>query len=82
MDETHDSENLDATLERYEVVEMGCGDSALYMRYAFFKQGIPYSKHFLAFYKGGYQFFVNITMQGRNRGQAELDFLLENISLE
>lgn len=82
MSGVHDHEGFEETLEAYDVVDMACGSSALYMRYALVKDGVPYSKHFLAAYKGGYQLFVNIVMAGRSRGQDELDFLIANISFE
>ena len=82
MQENHDAASLDATLREYEVVEFACGDYALHMDYSCLKQGAPFSQHFLAFYKDDYQFFVNIIMEGMNRGQEEVDFFIANISFE
>lgn len=82
MQDIHDAANFDATLQKYEVVELAFSDCALHMSYSYFKDGIPYSKNSLAFYKDDYQFFVNITMEGGSRGQEELDFLIGSISFE
>jgi hypothetical protein len=66
----------------FEVVEMACGDTALHMCYYCQDEKRQYTFNFLAIYKKGYQYFTDITTEGRNTGQEEVDYVLENLSFD